>query len=93
MHSSAGERAAEPTTHAQVAAAKTLVHVASAKPTHMASTKPTGVATAKATHMATAEAAHVTAAEAAAHVTAAKSPTAARVGGIGAEAPAESRGR
>ena len=61
-------RPTEPTTDAQVAAAKTLVYVAATKPTHVA----------------TAEAAHVTAAEAAAHVTGAKSSTAARVGGIGA---------
>jgi hypothetical protein len=70
-------RPTEPTTHAQVAAAKTLVYVAATKPTHVA----------------TAEAARVTAAEAAAHVTGAKSSTAARVGGIGAEATAQCRGR
>ena len=63
---------AEATTDAQVAAAKTLVYVAATKPTHAA----------------TAEAAHVSAAEAAADVTAAKSPTTARVGCIGAEAAA-----
>jgi hypothetical protein len=55
-------RPAESTTDAQVAAAKTGVHV---------SIKTPG-----------------SAAEAAAHITAAKSTTAPRVGGIGAEAPA-----
>jgi hypothetical protein len=84
MHPSAGERAAEPAAHAHVTVAKTLVHMTSTKPTHVASTKSA--------HMTTADAAHVTAAEAASHVTAAKSPTAPRVGGIRAEATAESRG-
>jgi hypothetical protein len=65
-------RLAEATTDAQVAAAKTGVHVSTTKPTPVSA----------------AEAAHVGAAEAAAHVTAAKSPTTARVGGIGAEAAA-----
>jgi hypothetical protein len=86
MHPKTCVRAAETTTHgskaAQVAAAKTPVHAAPTKPTHMAP--------AEAAHVTTAEAAHVTAAEAA-HVTAAKSP-AARVGGVGTEAAAESRG-
>jgi hypothetical protein len=65
-------RLAEATTDAQVAAAKTGVHVSTTKPTPVSA----------------AEAAHVGAAESAAHVTAAKSPTTARVSGIGAEAAA-----
>jgi hypothetical protein len=74
-------RLAEATTDAQVAAAKTGVHVST--------TKPTPVSAAEAAHVGAAEAAaHVGAAEAAAHVTAAKSPTTARVSGIGAEAAA-----
>ena len=56
-------RPAEATSNAQVATAKTGVHVAPPNPTPVAAAE-------------------------AAHVTAAKSPTAARVGGIGAEATA-----
>jgi hypothetical protein len=48
-------RPTEPTTHAQVAAAKTLVYVAATKPAH--------VATAEAAHVTAAEAAHVTGAK------------------------------